>query len=80
MRIILGLLGAIAGAAIAIKSEALFQNFGTVDWAEKYLGTGGSHTFYKLFGILVVLISFLIMTGLMGGIILGIFGPLFGIK
>ena len=80
MRIILGLLGAVLGALMAIKSESLYQNFGSVQWAEEHLGTGGSHTFYKLLGIVIVLISFLAMTGLIQGIILGIFGPLFGLK
>lgn len=80
MRIILGLLGAVAGAAIAIKSEWFYQNFGSSDWAERYLGTGGSHTFYKLLGITIALISFLVMTGLIEGLLLGIFGTLFGIK
>lgn len=78
MRIILGLIGAIIGALMAIKSESVFQTFGSVDWAEQHLGTGGSHTFYKLLGIGIVLISFLVMTGLIEGLLLGIFGSLFG--
>jgi hypothetical protein len=80
MSIIFGLLGVVLGALMTIKSEWVYQNFGSSDWAEQHLGSGGSHTFYKLCGIAIVIISLLIMTGLMGGIILGIFGSLFGIK
>lgn len=80
MRIILGLIGVVAGAAMAIKSEWFYQNFGSSAWAEKYLGTGGSHTFYKLLGIVIALISILVMTGLIEGILLGIFGRLFGLN
>ncbi len=80
MRIIVGLLGVVVGALITIKGEWCYQNFGPVAWAEAHLGQGGSHTFYKLLGITIVIISFLITTGLIESILLGIFGTLFGLK
>ena len=78
MHIILGLLGVIVGTLFVMKSEWLLQNFGQVPWAEEHLGAeGGSRLFYKLIGLVIIIIGFLGMTGLLGGLVLGIFNPLF---
>lgn len=78
MQIIWGLLLAGIGVVLAIKSEWLVNNFGRVGWAEQHLGMeGGSRLFYKLLGILAIVIGFMIMTGLIEGLILGTFGRLF---
>jgi len=62
------------GAILVIKSEWFFVNFGRVDWAEKYLGTGGgTRLFYKLLGITIILISFLVITGTMQKLLLKFF-------
>ena len=75
---LLWLIGVGAGFLLIWKSEWLYQNFGTVAWAEEHLGTeGGSRLFYKLFGLAMIFISFLGVSGLLGGMILGIFGGLF---
>ena len=75
---LLWLIGVGLGFLIIWKLEWLYQNFGTVAWAEEHLGTeGGSRLFYKLFGLVLIFISFLGVTGLLGGMILGIFGGLF---
>ncbi|HBV57987.1 MAG TPA: hypothetical protein DEB73_01860 [Candidatus Magasanikbacteria bacterium] len=72
------LIGVGSGFLIIWKSEWLYQNFGTVAWAEEHLGTeGGSRLFYKLFGLVLIFISFLGVSGLLGGMILGIFGGMF---
>ena len=81
MRIIIGLIGTAIGALIVIKSEWFYQNFGQIPWAEIHLGAeGGSRLFYKLVGIGIILLSFLYISGLLEDIILGIFGPLFGLR
>lgn len=70
--------GIAAGFLMIWKSEWLFQNFGTIAWAEENLATsGGSRLFYKLFGLLVAIISIFGVTGLLGGLVMGIFGSLF---
>lgn len=75
---LLWLIGVGLGFLIIWKSEWLYQNFGTVAWAEEHLGTeGGSRLFYKLFGLVLIFISFLGVSGLLGGMVLGIFGGLF---
>lgn len=80
MRVILGLLGVALGALIVIKSEAVYRAFGAIPWAEEHLGAeGGSRLFYQLFGLAVILLSFLYLTGMLEGLFVGIFGRLFGI-
>jgi len=72
-RIILGLFIVVAGALVTIKAEWLFQNFGQIPTAEKYLGTeGGSRLAYKLIGILASIVGFLIMTNLIEAVLKGI--------
>ncbi|HEX9664853.1 MAG TPA: hypothetical protein VGA49_03465 [Patescibacteria group bacterium] len=79
MRIILGIILAVVGAVITIKSEALFRTFGRVPFAEKYLGTeGGSRLFYQLLGVLIIIIGFMFITNLVGGIFDWIGRSLFG--
>ncbi len=71
-RIILGLLVVVAGAAVTIKAEWIYQNIGGIPSAEKYLGTeGGSRLAYKLIGIIVSIVGFLIMTNLIEGVLKG---------
>ncbi|MAF13791.1 MAG: hypothetical protein CMI53_02785 [Parcubacteria group bacterium] len=78
-RIIFGIIIAAVGAVITIKAEWIYQNFGGIPSADKYLGTeGGSRLAYKLIGIAVVIIGFLIMTNMMETILLGIFSSIFG--
>lgn len=74
----LWLLGVLIGFLIVWKSEWLYQNFGSMSWAEQYLGTeGGTRLFYKLFGLVIIIISMLGVSGLLGGLIMGIFGGMF---
>lgn len=60
------------------KADWIVNNFGRVNWAEKYLGyDGGSRLFWKLMGIVVIFLSMLYMFGFIGGLIDLIFSPLF---
>ena len=69
-RIILGLMIVAVGALITIKSEWFYTNFGSIPSADKYLGTeGGSRLAYKLIGIGIASLGFLIMTNLIAGIL-----------
>ena len=72
-RIILGLIIAAIGALITIKAEWIYQNFGPIPSADKYLGTeGGSRLAYKLIGILAAIVGFLIMTNLIEAVLQGL--------
>lgn len=79
MRYLWAILGVAIGAFIVVKSEWFYQNFGTVNWAEQHLGAeGGSRLFYKLVGLAIILLSFLLVSGLLESIFWSIFGRLFG--
>lgn len=79
MKYFLGLLGVGLGILLVVKTEWLIQNFGTSTWAETHMGTsGGTRLMYKLIGIIIIFLSFMAMTGLLGGFILAIFGGIFG--
>lgn len=76
MRYIIGLIGVVLGFVIVWKSEWFLTNFGRIPWAEEHLGLeGGTRLFYKLLGIVVILLSFMYMGGFVEGIILWIFAP-----
>jgi len=78
-RIIVGIVGIVIGSIMVIRSEWLLSFFGRINWAEIHLGSeGGTRLFYKLIGILAIIISLMIMTGMIEGLLMAIFGPLFG--
>lgn len=78
-RIIIGIIGIVVGSIMVIRSEWLLSFFGRIDWAEIHLGAeGGTRIFYKLLGLATIIISLLITTGMIEGLLLAIFGPLFG--
>ncbi|OGY47900.1 MAG: hypothetical protein A3J62_00780 [Candidatus Buchananbacteria bacterium RIFCSPHIGHO2_02_FULL_38_8] len=69
-RIIFGLILAAIGAIITIKSEWILQNFGPIPSADRFFSTeGGSRLAYKLIGIIVTVVGFLIMTNLIEGVL-----------
>ena len=77
MNILLGLAIIVVGCFLVIKSEAMLSSFGRIEFFEKYLGTeGGSRLGYKLVGIIIIFIGFLIMTGMIGGFMEWLLAPL----
>lgn len=77
MQFIFGLIGLAIGIAIVIKSESILNNFGRIDFFEHYLGAeGGSRLGYKLFGVLVIFISILMVTGMINGFMMWLVSPL----
>lgn len=52
---------------------------GSVPWAERTFGGGGSQFFYKLLGIVIILIGAMVMTNLFEIIVGGFIGSLFSI-
>jgi hypothetical protein len=63
-RILIGLALVVVGAAITIKTNQLYEWFGSMDWADHYLGPGGSRLMYRLLGILMSIIGFMVATNL----------------
>lgn len=69
------ILGIIFGALLVVKADWIVRNFGAVASAEKWMRIwGGSRLFWKLLGILVILISFMSIAGLLQPLLLRIFG------
>jgi hypothetical protein len=76
MRYIFGIIAIVIGFVIIWKSEWFLQNFGRIDWAEAKLGAeGGTRLFYKLVGLIIILISFLYMGGFVEAILLRVLVP-----
>ena len=68
MKIVIGILGTLFGAAMVWKSNWIYNSFGRIPFAEKYLGLeGGTRLFWKLVGLTVIFLSWLYMTGEFGG-------------
>ena len=80
MKYVLGMLVIVVGAIMVIKTEWFLENFGQSSWAEDKLGGGGSRLMYKLIGIAVVLLSLMAMTGMLGEVIVSVFGGIFGLR
>ncbi len=78
MRFIIGFAVVIGGFLMVWKADWFVKNFGQIGWAEEHLSTeGGTRIFYKILGIIFIMGAFMGMTGLLGDIVGGIFGPLF---
>lgn len=57
LSILIGVIGIIIGLALIVYSYPLTQLFGHNSLAERYLGTAGTYTMWKLLGILVIALS-----------------------
>ena len=67
----------ILGFVMVWKSNKFLDMFGRVAWADKTFGFyGGTRLFYKLFGVAIIILSALMITGILEKIIIGIFSPL----
>lgn len=52
------------GAALMILkyTEPLVRMIGKMDWAERYLGSGGTYTMWKLIAVLIIAGSLIFLT------------------
>jgi hypothetical protein len=80
MKYFFGILAIIVGVFMVIKTEWFLRTFGKSAWAEEHLGlNGGSRMMYKLLGIVFIVVAMLGMTGMLGTILLSVFGRMFGV-
>ena len=76
MKYFIGIICIGIGFLIMWKSDWIMNNFGRIAWAEEKLGMeGGTRLFYKLIGLAIIILSFLIMTGVVQSILGAIFKP-----
>jgi hypothetical protein len=74
---ILGGIAALVGVGMILKTEWLIENIGSSAWAEAKMGTsGGSRLFYKLIGLALIFIGFMLITNLFQGFLEGTIGKL----
>lgn len=78
MRILLGVLIAVAGYMMVWKTEWFYNFFGPVPWAEHNLGGGGTRLFYKLLGTAIILLGFVVITDLYDAFMTSLVGAIFG--
>jgi len=67
-----------AGIVIIVKSAQIGDFVGEIDFAEKYLGRGGTYSFIKLFGLAVTIFSIMWLTGDLPAFLHGTLGRFFG--
>jgi hypothetical protein len=77
IRILIGLALVAGGFYFVWKTENVLGFFGSVDWAEQHLGGGGSRLFYKLLGIVIILIGFIVATNMWNAFMEATLGSLF---
>ncbi len=72
MAIFWGIILIIIGAVIVVKSEWLLNNLGRIWFFEQHLGTiGGSRLGYKLIGLIIIFIGFIMVGGLADNVLKG---------
>ena len=57
------LLGMALGLVIVIYTTTIVKIFGHLDWAERYLGGGGTYLAWKLIGLACIVGSFVALRG-----------------
>jgi len=77
---LVGLVGIILGFLMVWKPGVFLEFIGEQEWANKIIGEGHGETAYKVIGLIIIFLSFLIMFGLIQGIIIWIFGPVIGVS
>ena len=58
-------------------NDAITRATGSISWAENKLGGGGTYTFHKLVGLVIIVISVLSITGTFQWILQSTLGTLF---
>ncbi len=76
-RVLIGLLVAFVGFTFVWRTRKWYELLGSVQWAEKKFGSGGTELFYKILGIFFVFLGVFIATNIASDIINGLLGFLY---
>ncbi|MBU6389023.1 hypothetical protein KGQ71_00750 [Patescibacteria group bacterium] len=58
MTILYALIAIAAGFYVELRVFWIVRFFGHLDWAERYLGPGGSYTAWRIIGIILIVAGF----------------------
>ncbi len=64
LRVLLGLAIAALGSFIVIRTHLMVDVLGSVEWAERKLGGGGTNLAYKAAGLVFIFVGFMVATNL----------------
>jgi len=77
-RILIGFAITMLGILFVWKTDIFYSMLGSVEWADRTLGGGGTRTFYKLLGLGIVIVGVMVMTNLFEIIVGSFIKSLFG--
>jgi len=78
MQIVFGIIGIILSILILIYRVQIRGFMGTIGWAERYFGPGGTYSALMLAGVVGFFVSLIIMTGTLDWLLGGFVGTFFG--
>jgi len=73
-RILVGLIFVAVGFLMVWKTDSFYRIFGRLPIGEKLFGSGGTRTVLKLFGVIIIIVGFFIITRFHERILEAIFG------
>ena len=79
-QIVFGIIGIPLGVLMMVKAHYIVDNMtGSIGFAERYLGGGGTYAFFRILGCVIALVSMFVMFGFAGTIYSSIVGGLNGL-
>ena len=78
-RIFAAVIGIPVGFLIMIYRYHLKQFTGNIQWAEQYLGSGGTYNLFILVGLFISIVSLMYALGTIQDFFNGALGPIFGV-
>ena len=79
-RVMVALIGIPLGFVIMIYRFQLKQFTGKIDWAEQYLGSGGTYNLFIIIGLGLSMLSLMYSLGTIQDLFTGTLGPIFGVS
>ena len=78
MKYFIGIIITVIGIFFVWKTEWFMENFGRIAWAEEKLDVeGGSRLAYKLIGLILIFIGFLLITNMWESFLMATLGKIF---
>ncbi|MBT4857198.1 hypothetical protein HON52_03340 [Candidatus Uhrbacteria bacterium] len=75
-RIVIGILIVLVGISLTFKTQWYLRILGSVPFAEKVFGGGGTRLFYKLLGVGMALLGIIVMTNFLDNLLEFLLGSL----